>query len=96
MSEPGPSPASGWFADPSHRFAFRYWSGDEWSDRVLTTRSAAEERDVLEPALAETLPVVRSREDRHVIGSVSEAFCLKRYAQELEKRRHDELGMPKV
>lgn len=47
-------------------------------------------------ARAETLPVVNSREDRQVIGSVSEAFCLKRYAQELERRRHDELGMPQV
>ena len=47
-------------------------------------------------AQAETLPVVRSRTDRQVIGSVSEAFCLKRYAQELERRRHDELGMPQV
>ena len=47
-------------------------------------------------ARAETLPVVRAREDRQVIGSVSEAFCLKRYAQELERRRHDELGMPHV
>lgn len=51
---------------------------------------------VFTKARAETLPVVRSREDRHVIGSVSEAFCLKRYAQELERRRHDELGMPQV
>jgi CIC family chloride channel protein len=47
-------------------------------------------------ARAETLPVVRSRTDRQVIGSVSEAFCLKRYAQELERRRHDELGMPQA
>jgi CIC family chloride channel protein len=47
-------------------------------------------------ARAETLPVVRSREDQSVVGSVSEAFCLKRYAQELERRRHDELGMPQV
>lgn len=46
-------------------------------------------------ARAETLPVVHSRQDRQVIGSVSEAFCLKRYAQELERRRRDELGMPK-
>jgi CIC family chloride channel protein len=45
---------------------------------------------------AETLPVLRSAHDRQVIGSVSEAFCLKRYAQELERRRHDELGMPQV
>ncbi len=50
--------------------------------------------DAFTQARAETLPVVRSAEDRQVIGSLSEAFCLKRYAQELERRRHDELGMP--
>lgn len=47
-------------------------------------------------ARAETLPVLRSAEDRQLIGSVSEAFCLKRYTQELERRRHDELGMPQA
>lgn len=47
-------------------------------------------------ARVETMPVLRATNDRQVIGSVSEAFCLKRYAQELERRRHDELGMPLV
>ncbi len=28
------------------------------------------------------------------MGYVSEAWCLKRYAAELERRRSDELGMP--
>ncbi|MBI1171052.1 chloride channel protein [bacterium] len=45
-------------------------------------------------AQAETLPVLANRVDRQVIGSLSEAFCLRRYSQELEHRRRDELGMP--
>lgn len=47
-------------------------------------------------ARTETLPVLRSATDRQVVGYLSEAFCLKRYAQELERRRHDELGMPQA
>jgi CIC family chloride channel protein len=35
----------------------------------------------------ESLPVVDDAEDRHVIGYVSEAYVLRRYAQELERRR---------
>jgi chloride channel protein, CIC family len=35
----------------------------------------------------ESLPVVDDAEERHVIGYVSEAYALRRYAQELERRR---------
>jgi CIC family chloride channel protein len=35
----------------------------------------------------ESLPVVDNAEERHVIGYVSEAYALRRYAQELERRR---------
>lgn len=35
----------------------------------------------------ETLPVVDSPEHKRVIGSLSEAYALRRYAQELERRR---------
>jgi chloride channel protein, CIC family len=45
-------------------------------------------------ARAETLPVVASADAPRILGSVSEGFCLKRYTQELERRRSDELGMP--
>ncbi|WP_241559893.1 chloride channel protein [Solirhodobacter olei] len=45
-------------------------------------------------ARAETLPVVASATAPRVLGSLSEAFALKRYTQELERRRNDELGMP--
>lgn len=63
---------------------------------ILPTQNVQSILTAFTQARAETLPVVRSAEDRQVIGSVSEAFCLKRYAQELERRRHDELGMPQI
>jgi chloride channel protein, CIC family len=38
-------------------------------------------------AAQESLPVVDDAERRHVVGYVSEAYALRRYAQELERRR---------
>jgi len=35
----------------------------------------------------ESLPVVDTAENRHILGYVSEAYALRRYAQELERRR---------
>lgn len=40
----------------------------------------------------ETLAVLAGIEDRRVIGYVSEAFALRRYAQEMERHRSAELG----
>ncbi|HTT85570.1 MAG TPA: chloride channel protein [Rhizomicrobium sp.] len=41
---------------------------------------------------SETLPVLSARDDPRVVGYVTEAYALKRYAQELERRRSAELG----
>ncbi|MGE5260013.1 MAG: chloride channel protein, partial [Actinomycetota bacterium] len=41
---------------------------------------------------AETLVVVDSRAERHVLGWLSEAFALRRYADALEARRREVLG----
>jgi CIC family chloride channel protein len=44
----------------------------------------------------ETLPVIDNPEDRRVIGYLSETYALRRYAQELERRRgtrHDDAGI---
>ena len=41
---------------------------------------------------AETLVVVDSRAERHVVGWLSEAFALRRYADALELRRQEVLG----
>lgn len=43
-------------------------------------------------ARIEILPVVRSADDRTVVGSVSEAYALRRYSETLERRRSAELG----
>ncbi|EWY38746.1 chloride channel protein [Skermanella stibiiresistens SB22] len=41
----------------------------------------------------ETLPVLDSPTSRKVVGYLTEAYALRRYNQELEKQRSDELGM---
>jgi CIC family chloride channel protein len=41
---------------------------------------------------SETLPVLSARADPRVVGYVTEAYALKRYAQELARRRSAELG----
>lgn len=40
----------------------------------------------------ESLPVLAARADPRVVGYMSEAYALRRYAQELERRRSAELG----
>ena len=40
----------------------------------------------------ETLPVLAGAEDRRIIGYVSESYALRRYTQEMERRRGAELG----
>jgi CIC family chloride channel protein len=45
-----------------------------------------------EDALIESLPVLGSTESRTVIGYMTEAYALRRYNQELERRRSAELG----
>jgi CIC family chloride channel protein len=41
---------------------------------------------------SETLPVLRSTFDRQVIGFLTESYALRRYNQELERRREAEMG----
>ncbi len=40
----------------------------------------------------EMLPVIAAADDRRVVGFLTEAFALRRYAEELERRRNAELG----
>lgn len=42
---------------------------------------------------ADSLPVVDGAGTRHIIGYLTEAYALRRYSQELERRRSDELGV---
>ncbi|HEY3638460.1 MAG TPA: chloride channel protein [Rhizomicrobium sp.] len=41
---------------------------------------------------SEILPVLSARADPRIVGYITEAYALKRYAQELERRRSAELG----
>ena len=45
-----------------------------------------------EESRTESLPVLAERADRRIIGYLTEAYALRRYAQELERRRMAELG----
>lgn len=42
----------------------------------------------------EILPVLDGAGSMRIVGSLTEAYCLKRYAQELDSRRSDEIGAP--
>jgi CIC family chloride channel protein len=55
-------------------------------DNVKTALSRFDEWQV------EALPVISSRAERRVAGYMTEAYALKRYNQELERRRSAELG----
>jgi CIC family chloride channel protein len=45
-----------------------------------------------EQAQTEALPVLSARADPRVVGFLTEAYALRRYTQELERRRSAELG----
>ena len=63
------------------------------SDTVLLPGMTIKEATAaFERAEAEALAVVESRENRSVIGLLSEAYALRRYAEELELRRKELLG----
>lgn len=51
------------------------------TDNVRTALARFDERQI------ETLPVLRSTADRHIVGYLTEAYALRRYNQELERRR---------
>jgi len=55
-------------------------------DNVRTALARFSEKQI------ETLPVLRSSWDKHVIGYLTEAYALRRYNQELERRRSVETG----
>jgi CIC family chloride channel protein len=55
-------------------------------ENVRTALGRFEDKEV------ETLPVLESPSDRKVIGYLTEQYALRRYNQELERRRSAELG----
>ena len=54
-----------------------------------TVRTALE---LFQAAETETLPVVSDAQERRIIGYVSEAYALRRYNEELERRRAEDTG----
>ncbi len=68
--------------------------GREWALTVADSIRAALSR--FEAAEADLLPVVESTTDSRLAGSLSEAHALRRYAEEMERRRAEELGEQNV
>jgi chloride channel protein, CIC family len=58
---------------------------------TMTIKSAVE---VFDQAEAEALAVIDSKRTRRVIGSLTEAHALRRYAEEFDRRRRDFMGEP--
>ena len=48
--------------------------------------------ELFQAAETETLPVVSDAQERRIIGYVSEAYALRRYSEELERRRAEDVG----
>jgi chloride channel protein, CIC family len=64
-----------------------------YTDDVLLPGMAVKEAVLaFDRAEAEALAVVDSYRDRHVIGLVTEAYVLRRYSAELERRRREMVG----
>ena len=56
--------------------------------------NAKEAMAVFDVTEADALVVVDDLETRRVVGLLSEAHLLRRYSEEVDKRRHEELGLP--
>lgn len=61
---------------------------------LLASQNVRSALSYLAETEAEALPVLASLDDRRVLGYLTEAYALRRYAQELERRRSAELGEP--
>jgi chloride channel protein, CIC family len=49
---------------------------------------------LFEAAEAEALAVLDDARTRRVVGLLTKAHLLRRYGEELDKRRHEEVGLP--
>ena len=66
-------------------------------DQLVDLREELDLADATAPALeieteAEALAVVDSFRDRHIIGLLTEAYVLRRYAAALERRHRELIG----
>lgn len=58
--------------------------------------NVGEAAKLFDKAEAEVLAVIDSADDRQVIGLLSEAHALRRYAEELERRRREFWAKPNI
>ena len=56
--------------------------------------NAKEAMALFEAAEAEALAVLDGTKTRRVVGLLTEAHLLRRYGEELDKRRQEEVGLP--
>jgi len=63
---------------------------------LLPAMNAKQALSIFEAAEAEALVVVDGPETRRVIGLLTEAHLLRRYGEEIDKRRREEIGLPGV
>ncbi len=61
---------------------------------LLPAMSAKEAMALFEAAEAEALAVVDGARTRRVAGLLTEAHLLRRYGEELDRRRQEEVGLP--
>ncbi|MBD0273199.1 MAG: CBS domain-containing protein, partial [Acetobacteraceae bacterium] len=61
---------------------------------LLPAMDAKEAMALFEAAEAEALAVVDGTRTRRVVGLLTEAHLLRRYGEELDKRRQEEVGVP--
>jgi CIC family chloride channel protein len=56
--------------------------------------NAKEAMAIFDAAEAEAMAVLDSPQGRRVVGLLTEAHLLRRYGEELDKRRNEEAGLP--
>jgi CIC family chloride channel protein len=65
---------------------------EERDDYLLPGENVRSALARFESTESEVLPVLETRSDRKIVGYMTEAYALRRYTQELERRRNAELG----
>ena len=63
-----------------------------YKEVLLPSKNVKEAAAVFERAEADALAVVDGAERRHVLGLLTEAHALRRYAEELDRRRRELAG----
>lgn len=62
------------------------------NDFLLPQMNAKQAVEIFDQSRAEALPVINNLIDRRVIGQLSEAHTLRRYSEELDRRRREAVG----